>query len=247
MAYFFIIVFLMQVLDSVAGFGSTSIGIPFLSLALGTETAVAMLPTAGITLCLIIIILNYKKIQIRELLIILAFVIPIMPIGYLLYARLRTAEWVLRLVMGSIVTVVSVREIWRRMIRKNTADPPRWVIYTTFFIGAVVQGMLSMGGALINVFALSRMKSKGEFRVTMVCVWLITGIINMIYRVFVLDIYTPVIWRNILYSVPLVCIAFLVGNRIHRRIPNEKFASAVYVIQLVSGLFSIVSGLTLYS
>lgn len=245
MVFFYLIVFLTQVLDSVAGFGSTSIGVPFLSLALGTEMSVAMLSTVGLLLCFIVIGRHFRQIRVRELTLILALVIPILPVGYLLYGQLRSTEWILRLIMGLIVTSVAAREIWRRLVRKNTSDPPRWVIYTTFIIGAVVQGMLSMGGALINLFALSRIKNKSEFRVTMVTVWLITGIVNLVYRAFFLKIYTPFMWKHILFALPVVLIAFYVGNRIHKKIPNEKFANVVYVIQLISGLFSLGSSFML--
>ena len=81
MVYFFIVLFLMHILESITGFGSTSIGIPILSLALGTEASVALLSAAGLILCLVVAATQYKKVQLRELLIILSAVIPIMPIG----------------------------------------------------------------------------------------------------------------------------------------------------------------------
>lgn len=245
MAVFFIVLFIMHILESIAGFGSTSIGIPILALALGTETSVALLSASGLILCLVVAATQNKKIQKRELLIILAAVIPILPVGYLLFAKLRLVEWALRLIMGSVVTLVAAREIWRRIIRKDSSDPPKWLVYSAFGIGAIVQGMFSMGGALINVYALTRIKDKGSFRATMVMVWLITNTISLIFRVFVLHSYTRTIWINILYSIPLVFIAFFIGNKLHNKIPNEKFANLVYLVQLVSGLFSIAGGVML--
>ncbi len=244
-AYFFIVLFIMHILESIAGFGSTSIGIPILALALDTETSVALLSAASLVLCLVVAVTQRKKIQIRELLIILAAVLPIMPVGYLLFAKLRLMEWALRLMMGTVVSFVAVREIWRRMVRKDSSDPPKWLIYSTFGIGAVVQGMFSMGGALINVYVLTRIKDKGKFRATMTMVWLITNIISLMFRVFVLHSYTRTIWINVLYSIPLVFIAFFIGNKLHNKIPNEKFINFVYIVQLVSGIFSLVGGLML--
>lgn len=107
---------------------------------------------------------------------------PFLPIGYLLYAQLRGHEAMLRLIMGLIVTFVSAREIWRRQIKKEEGDPPRWLVYSSLGLGAVAQGMLSMGGALINVYALTRIKDKSAFRATMVSVWLITNTISMFFR-----------------------------------------------------------------
>lgn len=239
MILFFILLFLTHILEAVAGFGSPAIAIPILSLLLGTETSVALFSTAGLVLCLLIAINSRKEIQFKELLFMLAAIVPIMPVGYLLFARLRPYEWALRLVMGLIVCFVAGREIWRKMIKREEGDPPKWFVYTTFAVGAVVQGMLSMGGALVNVYALTRIKDKSKFRATMVMVWLITNTISLLYRAFVLDVYTSAIWLNVLYAIPLVLVAFFIGNHLHRKIPNAQFASLVYIVQLVSGLFAI--------
>jgi uncharacterized membrane protein YfcA len=243
--YFFLVLFIMHILESIVGFGSTSIGIPILALALGTEKSVALLSAAGLILCLLVVVTQRRKIQPKQLLIILAAVIPIMPAGYLLYSKLRLMEWVLRLIMGVLVTFVAAREIWRRMIRKDQRDPPRWLIYSAFVLGALVQGMFSMGGALINVYALTRVRDKSQFRATMAMVWLITNTISLFFRVFILKAYTAAIWTNIFYAIPLVILAFFIGNKLHKRIPNERFTDFVYMVQLVSGLFSIAGGVIL--
>ena len=245
MILFFILLFFTHILEAIAGFGSPAIAIPILSLVLGTETSVALFSAAGLVLCLLIACNGRKEIQFKELLFMLAAIVPLMPVGYLLFARLRPYEWALRLVMGLIVCFVAGREIWRKMIKKEVGDPPKWFVYATFTLGAVVQGMLSMGGALINVYALTRIKDKSKFRATMVMVWLITNTISLFYRVFALDVYTPTIWLNVLYAIPLVLIAFFIGNRLHQEIPNAKFANFVYLVQLASGIFAILGGLTL--
>ncbi len=245
MIYFYIIIFLLSISDTIAGFGSTTIGIPILALAVGTEKALLLMATAGLALYVVVFVTQFKKIVWKELLIILACILPVLPIGYLLYAKLRTFEWALRLAMGILVTFVSGREIWRRWIKKDLTDPPRWYAYTSLGIGALAQGMLSMGGALINVYTLTRMKDKSAFRATMVTVWLITNTISMFYRMFALHAYTPEIWTGVLYSVPLVILAFFIGNALHHKIPDKTFVNIVYSIQLLSGLMAIASGLSL--
>ena len=247
MVYFYIIIFLLHIMESISGFGSTAIGIPILSLFLGTEPALLLVSTAGHVLCAVVFISQYKKTAVRELLIILAVIMPFLPIGYLLYAQMRGHEALLRLIMGVIVTFVSSREIYRRLIKKDEGDPPRWLVYGSLGVGAVAQGMLSMGGALINVYALTRIKDKSAFRATMVSVWLITNTISMCFRLFVLKAYTADIWMAVLYSVPLVLIAFYIGNKLHHKIADQSFISLVYFIQLISGLISIASGLSLFS
>ena len=106
--------------------------------------------------------------------------------------------------------------------------------------------MLSMGGALIHVYALTRIKDKSAFRATMVSVWLITNTISMLFRLFVLKAYTKEIWYAVLYSVPLVIVAFIIGNRLHHKISDKRFVNLVYSIQLVSGLISIASAIFLF-
>ena len=245
MIYFYIIVFLMHIMETITGFGSTSIGIPFLALAVGTEASLLLMSTAGMVLCLIVLITQYKKVQVKEFMIILACILPVMPIGFLLYTKLRTTEWILRLIMGFVITLVSGREIWRRLVQKDRSDPPAWLIYFSLAAGALLQGMLSIGGALINVYALNRIKDKGAFRATMVSVWLVSNSFILLFRVFYLQAFTPAIWLALLYSLPLIFIAFYLGNKLHKKVPNQAFANLVYLIQLAGGLISIVSGLSL--
>jgi uncharacterized membrane protein YfcA len=168
-----------------------------------------------------------------------------MPVGYLLYSKLRFMEWALRLIMGAVITFVAAHQIWRNMIKKEHYEPSRWAMYSALGVGAVVQGMFSMGGALINVYSLTRIKDKSAFRATMVAVWIITNTISLMFRIFFLHAYTKPIWMSVLYSIPLVFIAFFIGNKLHNKIPNEKFANVVYIVQLASGLISIASGVAL--
>jgi uncharacterized membrane protein YfcA len=104
--------------------------------------------------------------------------------------------------------------------------------------------MFSMGAPLINIYALSRLKDKGAFRATMVAVWIVTNSISTLYRAFVLNVYTKPILTNIAYALPLVVVAFFIGNWLHNKISNEKFSNYVYIIQFISGLISIAGGIS---
>jgi hypothetical protein len=176
-----------------------------------------------------------KKVRVREFLTIIACIVPIMPLGYLLYAKLRAYEGVLKLIMGVVIVYVSAYAIYWRMIRKQEKETSRAGMYAALGVGAIVQAMFSTGGALINVYSISKIKDKSEFRATMVAVWITTNTISTIYRVFVLHMYTQTICMSILYALPLIVVAFLIGNRLHKMVPNGKFADFVYIIQLVSG------------
>jgi len=243
MVWYYIIVFFMIASEAVVGFGSTSIGIPLLSLSLGTEASVALLSASGLVLCFLVIATQYKKVRKHEFLVIIACIVPIMPLGYLLYAKLRPYEGVLKLIMGVVIAYVSVRAIYWRMIRKQENKTSRFGMYLALGVGAIVQGMFSTGGALINVYTASRIRDKSEFRATMVAVWITTNVISLIYRTLVLHMYTRTICMSIVYSLPIIVVAFLIGNRVHNLVPNEKFMDWVYIVQLISGLIAIAAGI----
>lgn len=245
MISFLIILFFMLVLETVVGFGSTSIGIPILSLILGTEQSVNLMATAGLFLCLVIFLTQIRKIAWREFLIIAACIVPFLPLGYLIYGHIRPYEWLLRLTMGTVVTLVAGHELWRRLIKKDDSDLPRPVTYVFLVLGALVEAMFSMGGPLINLFTLSRVRDKSVFRATMSAIWVLTISFSTLYRAFCLGAYTSRTWTWILYALPLVIIGFLVGNRLHYKLPAERFVTLVYGVQLISGLFSVAGGLFL--
>ncbi len=245
MIYFFVILFFMLILETVVGFGSTSIGIPILSLFLGTEVSVALMSASGAVLCLVIFISQFRKINWREFFIIAASVIPFLPLGYLAYASIRQWEWLLRLIMGLIVSFIAGHELWRGLVRKDQSDLPSWAIYTALVAGAIIEGMFSMGGPLINVYTLTRLKDKTVFRATMSGIWVMTISLSLAFRVFYLEAYTRPMWMAVLYSLPLVVVAFLMGNKLHYRIPQASFTLMVYGAQLISGLLSIAGGIAL--
>lgn len=243
MVFYLILVLFMNVIEAIAGFGSISIGVPILSLFWGAEVSVALFTATSLLMLAIMLVTQFRKINGRELLIILACIIPIMPVGYLLFAKLRYVEWALRLIIGILVALVSGRELLRIVRKKEHKEMPKPAMYASLGIGAVLQGMFSMGAPLINIYALSRMKDKGTFRATMVAVWIVTNTITTLYRIFVLQVYTTELATTIAYALPLVVVAFLIGNWLHHRIPNEKFSSFVYLIQFVAGLISIAGGI----
>jgi heme/copper-type cytochrome/quinol oxidase subunit 4 len=156
------------------------------SLSLGPEASVALLSASGLVLCFLVIATQYKKVRKHEFLVIIACIVPIMPLGYLLYAKLRPYEGVLKLIMGVVIAYVSVRAIYWRMIRKQENKTSRFGMYLALGVGAIVQGMFSTGGALINVYTASRIRDKSEFRATLVAVWITTNVISLIYRTLVL-------------------------------------------------------------
>ena len=122
---------------------------------------------------------------------------------------------------------------------------PTWAIYTSLALGALVEAMFSMGGPLINVYTLTRIKDKSVFRATMSAIWVLTISFSMAYRIFFLQAYTASTWTWIAYALPLVVIGFLLGNKLHYKVPGDKFIILVYSVQLVSGLFSIAGGILL--
>lgn len=245
MAPFYFILFFAHILQAITGFGSTSIGVPFLSLALGTELSVLLLAPASLVLSAIVIGGNYKKICWRDLGIILLAILPIMPAGFLLYSRLRFMEWALRLIMGAAVTFIAGREIYRRLVKKDLTLPSVRATWLALFVGAIMEGMFSMGASMINFYAVNRVRDKGAFRATMASVWVMTNLVSTLYRSLALKAYQSSTWMSLLYALPLILAAYYLGNRFHKKISEEKFKILVYAIQLTAGLLSIGSGLVL--
>lgn len=245
MIFYLLLVLLLNVMEAIAGFGSITLGVPILSIFWGAEVSIALFTVTSLFMIFLMVVTQFKKINVREFLIITACIVPIMPVGYLLFAKLRYIEWALRLIIGSLVALVSGREVLRMIRKKEPKELPRWAMYLSLGVGAVIQGMFSMGASLINIYSLSRLKDKTVFRATMAGVWIVTNTISTLYRAFVLNVYTKPILTTIAYALPFVAVAFLVGNYLHHRISNQRFTNLVYIVQLISGLISIASGISM--
>jgi hypothetical protein len=165
----------------------------------------------------------------------LVTVLPLMLIGLgvgqLVFYNLETAE--LRYVLGALVVAVAVRELVGRR-GPSTPLPPgqrgAWIL------GAgVIHGVFATGGPPL-VYALSRSDfDKSTFRSTLATIWLILdlALLSSFAIGGKLTLHSGIQSATLL---PVVALAILCGELIHKRIDEARFRVAVFTMLLIAGV-----------
>ncbi len=241
MIWYYVLAFVAQVIEGFAGFGSTAVALPFLAIALGTASAVALLSLNSLTSGGVIFFTSLKEVNWKEYLKITLCVLPFIPAGILIYAALAKYEAALKLILGVTIVFAGARGTWYSFIKKQ--EPPaigKAAQYAALALGALVQGMFSAGGPLIIVYANEQLRDKGSFRATMSALWFTLNSLSLVLRILWLDMYTIETFKTFATCLPVLAAGILIGTALHKRIGNAGFRKAVYLIMLAGGLSSTV-------
>ena len=156
------------------------------------------------------------------------FVIGVLVFGYLYGDTMKK-------IFGSIVVLISLREIVKLIKDKKDAGPiTRLRSFLYMFSAGIIQGIYASGGPLL-VYAVSKLNlSKSVFRSTLSAVWLIFHATLTIYYGFTGKL-TPDSLRSIIVLLPVLVAGTVIGEKLHNRINERHFQIVVFAILLFSG------------
>lgn len=239
MIWYYILAFFAHGIESFAGFGSTAMALPFLSIAIGTSKAVSLLALNSIASGGTIFFLNLRRVNWREYAKITLLVLPFLPIGLAAFAALSQYEPILKLLLGVATCAAGARGAWYHFVKRQ--EPPalgKASQYIALILGALVQGMFNAGGPLIAIYANEQLKDKGAFRATMSALWFSVNIIGLAIRLIWMDVYSTEIFIEFLWCIPVMAAGILIGSFLHKKADNTLFRKVVYLILLAGGLAS---------
>ncbi|HWQ58796.1 MAG TPA: sulfite exporter TauE/SafE family protein, partial [Clostridia bacterium] len=237
--WYYILAFFAQIIDGFAGFGSTTIAVPFLAIAIGTSSAVALLAVNSLVSGAIVFFTHIRSVNWKEYAKIALITIPLLPVGILAYSAISKYEAALKLILGAIVIYAGARGTWYGFVKKS--EPPALgsvAQYAALIAGALAQGMFSVGGPFITLYANEQLKDKSSFRATMSAMWFSVNIVATTLRVLMLDMYTKETFTAFAYCLPVLASGVVIGMILHKRIDNAGFRKIVYLIMLAGGLTS---------
>ena len=247
---FGIIVFLTQLVEAVTGFGSTVMALPFSAALIGIRASVSVLAATTFAMCLVIAVLERKHIQWKIYLQMVVFVLIGLPFGMYVFSVLP--EDPLRRLLGVIVTFIAAYRLIVRFVtiykqnlfKQNPAEAEEFNIgkhhSLWLFAGGVVHGMFASGGPFIVIYAAKALKSKTHFRATMCMLW-VTLNSAVILRDVYSGMYTPYVLRLLIIGLVCSAASIYVGNKLHKKLNAESFTVFVYVVLLISGIFTLFS------
>lgn len=227
-----LVVLIAFTVETAIGFGATVVTVALGSFVTPIEALLPAYVPVNMLLSLYIAA-RYRRDVDRRLL--FGRIAPLMglgmPAGILLFRNLGSAR--LQLAFGVFVVTLAIVELLRP--REAPARPIAAPIAAALLIASgVIHGVFGTGGPLTVYVTGRSMADKARFRATLSTLWLVLN-------VFLVGSYvtggqlragTPLVSAVL---IPPLLLGMLLGERAHRRVPEEAFRRLVFVMLLGAG------------
>ncbi|MCR5673373.1 MAG: sulfite exporter TauE/SafE family protein [Lachnospiraceae bacterium] len=225
---FVFVQFFANFVQAVTGFGGGPISMPPSMALVGAADAKAAVTCILWLTCIFISIREIKNIDLKQLGIILAGMIPGVLAGMWLFSNLPIR--ILMLIYGIVVILIG----GRRLFFPSQKELPRAARICALILSGLMQGMFTSGGPFLVIYAVSAIPDKNKFRATMSTVW---SVINtyMVGSMIAGGMYAGHSKMLVVYSMVPVVLAIFIGKKVSDRLDRELFLKVIYALLIVSG------------
>lgn len=223
------VVLVATVIRSAFGFGEALVAVPLLALVVPVEVAAPVAVLVSITVALIAVVHDWRKIHVRSAAWLILPTLVGTPLG--LWMLKAVAE---PLVKGLLAAVIIGFATWslRRGDARELKDD-RWAWAFGFGAG-VLGGAYGMNGPPLAIYGALRRWSPQHFRATLQAYFLPASVAGMI-GYWATGLWTPAVSRFYLVSLPLVIAATFAGRAINHRLDGRRFLRWVYLGLIATG------------
>ncbi len=218
-----LILFVATLVRSAFGFGEALISVPLLAFVMPVEEAAPTAVLISITIALVIVIQDWRKVHIRSAGWLVFSTLFGIPLGLLLLTRLP--ERSVDAMLGAVVIAFSAHAMTIR--REHELKDDRWAGFFGFTAG-VLGGAYGMNGPPLAIYGALRRWSPGYFRATLQAYFLPASLAGMLGYWFA-GLWTPAVNRFYFVSLPGVLVATFLGRAINQRMRNHRF---IFYVQL---------------
>ena len=228
------IFFLATVIRSTFGFGEALVSVPLLALVIPVQVAAPIAVLASITIALIVVVQDRQHIHLRSAGWLAFSTLFGIPLGL---ALLRTVpETAVKMILALVIASFSTYSLIRPRTGELRDDKLAWLFG---FVAGILGGAYGMNGPPLAIYGALRGWTPGKFRATLQAYFLPASIAGMIGYA-VTGLWTPVVNRFYLWSLPGVVAATFLG-----RILNRRLAAGRFLVYVHAGLIGIAAILLL--
>ena len=225
---FVLIQFFANFVQAVTGFGGGPVAMPPSMAIVGAADAKAAVTCILWLTCIFISIREIKHIDLKQLGIILAGMVPGVLVGMWLFSTLPLR--ILMLIYGIAVILIG----GKRLFFPSTKQLPKAARIGALILAGLMQGMFTSGGPFLVIYAVSAIPDKDKFRATLSTVW---SVINtyMVGSMIVSGMYKGYAKMLVIWSIVPVALSIFIGKRVADRLDKDMFLKVVYALLIVSG------------
>ncbi len=221
--------------ESIFGFGAGLIAIPILSILIGVKEAVIFMLIFQF-LTGLLIIGTYKNTPWKTVIPMCIALIIGTVIGS--YVLIRFSGRYLNIFLAASIILFLIKTAYLKGFNLNKKYLKIWT-YVFGFLGGLFQGIIGMGGPALTMYLMIAETQKIYFRAALIFLFFITSII----RIILLRNSTLFESKNLNMVIPVLpfyFIAIFTGHRIHTKIGEKYYKSAIYIILAFSAIVLLV-------
>lgn len=216
------VIFVATVLRSALGFGEALIAVPLLVLVIPVEVAAPLAVLVSITVAVVILIQDWRKVQVRAAGWLVVSTVFGIPLGLWLLASI--VEDVVKAILAVVIVSFSAYCLVSRTPVELKDDRFAWLFG---FLAGVLGGAYGMNGPPLVIYGSLRRWSPEYFRATLQGYFLPASLIGMA-GYWLAGLWTADVTRYYLLSLPVVVAAILLGRLIHARLKDGRFLIYVH-------------------
>lgn len=225
-----LVIFISTLLRSAFGFGNALIAMPLLILLLDLKTATPLVALVGIVTALVMLLREWRQLEIREVLSLLLASLAGIPVG--LYLLVSLPENIIKGILGLVLILFGVFNLTGITLPKLKG---KWLALPFGFFSGILGGAYNANGPPIVIYGLLRAWNKKKFRVTLQGYFLLTGAVVSAGH-GLSGLWSRQVLIYFLISLPVVVLGVLAGGRLAKRFSEEQFNRALNLILVTLGL-----------
>jgi uncharacterized membrane protein YfcA len=225
------VIFVATLIRSTFGFGEALVAVPLLALRIPIQVAAPLAVLVSITVAGIVVAQDWRHIHLRSAGGLVLTTAAGVPLG--LWMLTSTPESIVKRILATIIIGFSVYSLIHPPLRP-TRHPGPWLAGCGFLAG-ILGGAYGMNGPPLVVYGSLRGWSPQQFRATLQGYFLPASLIGL-YGYWLAGLWTPLVTRYFLISLPAVLIATWAGRALNRRLELGSFFRYVYIGLIGIGL-----------
>jgi uncharacterized membrane protein YfcA len=226
-----LVIFIATLIRSTFGFGEALVAVPLLALRIPITVAAPLAVLVSVTVAGIVVIQDWRQIQIRTAAGLVISSLFGIPLGLLLLTRVNSH--IVKLILGLIVAGFSIYSLTFKPKLHLEKDHPIWLLAAGFCSG-ILGGAYGMNGPPLAIYGSLRRWSPQHFRATLQGYFLPASLVGLIGYAAI-GLWIPAITHYFLLALPGTLIAILIGRALNHRLHGDHFFRYVYAGLIVIG------------
>jgi uncharacterized membrane protein YfcA len=233
----FVVIFIASLTRSTFGFGDALIAMPLLALFISIKTATPVVAVMGLTISIAILYDDWRHIRLKSIWVLVLFSLIGIPIG-LIFLK-GAAEDVVKITLSVVLIVFGTYKLLKPDLFVLRS---RRLAFLFGLISGILGGAYNTNGPPIIIYGTLRQWKPEMFRAVLQGVFLPTNFFIIIGH-GIAGLWTKEVWHLMIFSLPIIFLSIMIGNRLNKKIPSKKFSKYIFVFLILIGfvlLFKVV-------